>query len=66
METLFARSDMEKTKGNRYKLPISATEDFLACTDLCFKNAKTLIVSEYKVNQEIKTNKDQQARLWDC
>lgn len=55
---------MEKTRVNGYKLPISATEDFLAYTDLCFKNVKTFIVSEYKVNQEIKPNKDQQVKLW--
>lgn len=55
---------MEKTRVNGYKLPISATEDFLAYTDLCFKNVKTFIVSEYKVNQEVKPNKDQQVRLW--
>lgn len=57
---------MEKTRGNGYTLPISATEYFLAYTDLCSKNVKTFIVSEYKVNQEIKPNKDQQARLQGC
>lgn len=44
------------TRGNGYKLPISAT-DFLAHAVLCSKNAKAFIVLE---------DKTQQARQQDC
>lgn len=41
-------------------MPIS---DFLPHTDSCFQTVKVFIVSEYKVKQEIKSDRDQQAVL---